>query len=231
MQKYVVCNADEGDPGAFMDRSLMEGDPHAVIEGMLIAGYAIGASKGFIYIRAEYPLAVERMQAAMEQARELWHAGRAHPGHGFWIRYRDPHRRRRFRLRRGNGADGLHRRPARRAAPEASLPRSNAASMGKPTIINNVETLGQRPAHPRATAPNGSPASAPRRAKARRSSRWPAKCNNTGLVEVPMGMTLRRDHLRHRRRHAERQEVQGGADRRAVRRLPDAAASQYPGGL
>jgi NADH-quinone oxidoreductase subunit F len=75
-QKYIVCNADEGDPGAFMDRSVLEGDPHSIIEGMMLGGYAIGADKGFVYVRAEYPRAIERLTAAIEQAREAVSSGR-----------------------------------------------------------------------------------------------------------------------------------------------------------
>jgi len=81
--KYIVCNADEGDPGAFMDRAILEGDPHSVLEGMVIAGYAVGASKGFIYVRAEYPLAIERLEIAIDQAREYGFLGEKIMGSDF----------------------------------------------------------------------------------------------------------------------------------------------------
>ena len=84
-QKYVICNADEGDPGAFMDRSVLEGDPHAVLEGLLIAGYAIGASIGYVYCRAEYPLAIERLQGAIAQMRDPRFSGRQYPRLGLWL--------------------------------------------------------------------------------------------------------------------------------------------------
>ena len=113
-QKYVICNADEGDPGEFMDRSVLEGDPHSVIEGMALCGYAIGASKGFVYVRAEYPLAVERLQLAIEKARE-----RGLLGKNLWkknlISIIDPNWSRSFRLRRRDGSHSLHRRKTGRA--------------------------------------------------------------------------------------------------------------------
>ncbi len=101
-QKYVVCNADEGDPGAFMDRSVLEGDPHCIIEAMTIAGYAIGATKGFVYVRAEYPIAVARLQLAIEQAHEYGFLGKDIFGSGFDFDLS-------IRLRRGDRADDLHR--------------------------------------------------------------------------------------------------------------------------
>ena len=107
--KYFVCNADEGDPGAFMDRSLLEGDPHAILEAMAIGGYAIGADEGWIYVRAEYPIAVRP-------------AGQRHLRHRLQLRHPHPPGRRRVRMRRGNRPDGLHRRQARRTPAEAPVP-------------------------------------------------------------------------------------------------------------
>ena len=107
-QKYVCCNADEGDPGAFMDRSILEGDPHVVLEAMAIAGYAIGASQGYIYIRAEYPIAVKRLQIAIDQAREYGLLGKDIFGTGFDFDIRPASWRRRICLRRRDCSDDLH---------------------------------------------------------------------------------------------------------------------------
>ena len=107
-QKYVCCNADEGDPGAFMDRSVLEGDPHAVLEAMAIAGYAIGANQGYIYVRAEYPIAVERLKIAISQAREMELLGKDIFGSGFDFDIDLQTRCRSFRLRRGNRTHDLH---------------------------------------------------------------------------------------------------------------------------
>ncbi len=120
--KYVICNADEGDPGAFMDRSILESDPHSVLEGMTIAGYAIGAAQGFIYCREEYPLAIQRLNAAIEQARDVRSARREHPRQRIQLRHPAQGRRRRLRLRRRDRSHCLHRRPARRAATPPALP-------------------------------------------------------------------------------------------------------------
>jgi len=122
-QKYVCCNADEGDPGAFMDRSVLEGDPHSVLEAMAIAGYAIGSSQGYIYVRAEYPIAVKRLQIAIDQAREYGLLGKNifNTGFDFDIALRlgaDA----RVCVRRGNRPDDLHRGQARRAASASSVP-------------------------------------------------------------------------------------------------------------
>ena len=111
--KYVICNGDEGDPGAFMDRSVLESDPQRVIEGMAIAAYAVGASQGFIYVRAEYPLAIARLTIALREARQTRIPGQQHWRHGFQLRYRDPSRRRRVCLRRRDCTDRLDRRQAR----------------------------------------------------------------------------------------------------------------------
>ena len=122
-QKYVICNADEGDPGAFMDRAVLESDPHRVLEGMAIAAYAVGANKGFVYVRAEYPLAVDRLKTAIRKAKRSGFLGRPHLRDPVQLRGRDPPGRRRLRLRRGDGAHGLHRGRPRPAAPAPALPR------------------------------------------------------------------------------------------------------------
>ncbi len=132
--KYVVCNADEGDPGAFMDRSIIEGDPHSLLEGMAIAGYAIGSRQGYIYCRAEYPLAVSRLHLAIEQARDYGLLGRRHPGHRLRLRAGRQGGGGRLRLRRGNRAARLDRGPTRRAAAAAALPgRLRACGASPPT--------------------------------------------------------------------------------------------------
>ena len=121
-QKYVCCNADEGDPGAFMDRSVLEGDPHCVLEAMAIAGYAIGANQGYIYVRAEYPIAVKRLEIAIGQAREYGLLGKNIFDSGFDFDIEHSSGRRRFRLRRGNRSDDLYRGQARRAPSPPALP-------------------------------------------------------------------------------------------------------------
>ena len=187
--KYLICNADEGDPGAFMDRALLEGVPHQVIEGMLIAAYAIGASHGFIYCRAEYPIAVEHMTEAMKQAREFGLLGENILGSGFNFD---------IEIRMGAGAFVCGEESALIASLEGQrgTPRprppfpAQKGYLGKPTNINNVETfanlpliLGQGQA---AYAAVGSGAS-----KGTKIFALAGKVENTGLVEVPMGATLR----------------------------------------
>ncbi|MBQ6235509.1 MAG: NAD(P)H-dependent oxidoreductase subunit E, partial [Clostridia bacterium] len=143
-QKYVVCNADEGDPGAFMDRSVLEGDPHAVLEAMAIAGYAIGANKGFIYVRAEYPIAVKRLEIAIGQAREYNLLGKDIFGTGFDFD---------IEVRLGAGAFVCGEETAlltsiegNRGEPKNKPPfPANKGLFGQPTIINNVETLANIP--------------------------------------------------------------------------------------
>ncbi len=187
-QKYIVCNADEGDPGAFMDRSLMEGDPHAIIEGMLIAGYAIGASKSYIYVRAEYPLAIERVQAAMAQALEYGVLGPRVMGTDFTFE---------IEIRIGAGAFVCGEETALMASIEGQRgePRQKPpfpferGVFGKPTIINNVETLANVPLILRNSAEwfasFGSEGS-----KGTKVFALAGDVTNTGIVEVPMGMTL-----------------------------------------
>ena len=143
-EKYPICNGDEGDPGAFMDRSIMEGDPHSVIEGMVIAGYAIGASQGFIYVRAEYPLAVQRMQKAVRAANEWGLLGENILDSGFAFQ---------IAIKQGAGAFVCGEETAliasiegQRGMPRPKPPFPSVAGLWKkPTVINNVETLANVP--------------------------------------------------------------------------------------
>lgn len=188
-QKYVCCNADEGDPGAFMDRSVLEGDPHSVLEAMAIAGYAIGASQGYIYIRAEYPIAVKRLKIAISQARELGLLGKDIFGTGFHFD---------IELRLGAGAfvcgeetSLLASIEGRRGEPKPRPPYPAVKGLfGKPTILNNVETYAN-------IAPiilKGSDwfrSIGTERSKGTKVFALGGKIKHTGLVEVPMGTTLR----------------------------------------
>ena len=133
-QKYVICNGDEGDPGAYMDESVMEGDPHRVLEGMAIAGYAVGANQGFIYVRGEYPVAIRRLERAIRQAERQGVLGRAHLRHTVPVPDRHSRRRRRLRVRRRDRAHRVHRRRPGR-------PSSTA------TLSCRVRTVGQADAH------------------------------------------------------------------------------------
>ena len=188
-QKYMVCNADEGDPGAYMDRSTLEGDPHSVLEAMVIAGYAIGASKGFIYIRAEYPLAIHRLQVAIKQAKELGLLGDDILGSGFSFD---------IELRFGAGAfvcgeetallqsiEGLRGMPR----PRPPFPAVKGL-WGRPTVINNVETLANIPV----IINNGADwfnKIGTATTKGTKVFALTGKVNNSGLIEVAMGTTLR----------------------------------------
>jgi NADH:ubiquinone oxidoreductase subunit F (NADH-binding)/(2Fe-2S) ferredoxin/NAD-dependent dihydropyrimidine dehydrogenase PreA subunit len=189
-EKYIICNGDEGDPGAFMDRSIMEGDPHSVIEGMIIAGYAVGSRQGFVYVRAEYPLAIEHLNTAIAQASDLGLLGRNIMGSGFDFE---------IELAKGAGAFVCGESTAlvrsiegKRGFPKP-LPRPNTSIVGlwdMPTVLNNVETLACVPAI------------------ILKGAKWfrdfgvennsgtkvfalSGNVKNTGLVEVPMGTTLR----------------------------------------
>lgn len=188
-EKYVVCNADEGDPGAFMDRSVLEGDPHAVIEGMLIAGYAIGANDGVVYVRAEYPLAIKRLKVAIAQAEEYGILGHNIFGSGFNFH---------LKIKAGAGAFVCGEETALMASVEGKrgMPRVRPpfpAVRGlwdKPTNINNVETFANVPAILR----NGGDwfaAMGTAKSKGTKVFALTGKVNNTGLAEVPMGLTLR----------------------------------------
>ncbi len=187
-KKYVVCNADEGDPGAFMDRSLMEGDPFSLIEGMMIAGYAIGADEGVIYCRAEYPIAIKRLTKAIETLKKekLLETPLAK---GF-----------RFKLRIKKGAGAfvcgeetalLNSVEGRRGMPRLKPPfPANAGLFGKPTVINNVETFGNVP-HILREGKESFSRIGTATSKGTKVFALTGKVNNTGLVEVPMGTTLR----------------------------------------
>jgi NADP-reducing hydrogenase subunit HndC len=187
--KYIICNADEGDPGAFMDRSVLEGDPHSVIEGMIIGGYAIGAQKGFIYVRAEYPIAVRHAHAALEQARQLGMLGENILGSGFDFD---------IEVREGAGAFVCGEETALIASIEGKrgMPRPRppfpavSGLWGKPTNINNVETLANVPVIILKGAKWYSSIGT-ETSKGTKIFALAGKVNNTGLVEVPMGTTIR----------------------------------------
>jgi NADP-reducing hydrogenase subunit HndC len=188
-QKYVCCNADEGDPGAFMDRSVLEGDPHSLLEAMTIAGYAIGASQGYIYVRAEYPIAVQRLKIAIDQAREMELLGNDIFGSGFSFD---------IDLRLGAGAFVCGEETALMVSIEGNRgeprPRppfpAQKGLFGKPTILNNVETYANIPQ----IILNGSEwfaSMGTEKSKGTKVFALGGKIHNTGLVEVPMGTTLR----------------------------------------
>jgi NADP-reducing hydrogenase subunit HndC len=188
-QKYVICNADEGDPGAFMDRSVLEGDPHAVLEAMAIAGYAIGASMGYIYVRAEYPIAVKRLGIAIEQAREAGLLGKNIFGTDFEFD---------IDIRLGAGAFVcgeemalIHSIEGNRGEPTPKPPfPAQKGLFGKPTIINNVETFANI-AQIILNGPEWFASMGTEKSKGTKVFALGGKINNTGLVEIPMGTTLR----------------------------------------
>ncbi len=188
-EKYVICNADEGDPGAYMDRSVLEGNPHAVIEGMLLAGFAVGATQGYFYIRAEYPLAIERVQRAIDQARDYGLVGDTILGSGFSMP---------LDIRLGAGAFVCGEETAliasiegKRGTPSPRPPYPSVKGLwGSSTVINNVETLAN-------IAPiilNGGAWFAKfgtENSKGTKVFAVTGKVKNSGLIEVPMGTTLR----------------------------------------
>ncbi len=188
-QKYVCCNADEGDPGAFMDRSVLEGDPHVVLEGMAIAGYTIGSSQGYIYVRAEYPIAVQRLTIAIKQAREYGLLGKDIFGTGFNFD---------IEIRLGAGAFVCGEETAlmtsiegKRGEPRPRPPfPANKGLFGKPTILNNVETWANIP---QIILRGGDwfASMGTEKSKGTKVFALGGKINNTGLVEIPMGTTLR----------------------------------------
>ncbi len=188
-QKYVACNADEGDPGAFMDRSVLEGDPHALIEAMAIAGYAIGANQGFVYVRAEYPIAVNRLRIAIEQAREYGLLGKDIFGTGFDFD---------MDIRLGAGAFVCGEETAlmtsiegKRGEPRPRPPFPAPKPLfGKPTVLNNVETYANIPQIILKGA-EWFASMGTERSKGTKVFALGGKIKNTGLVEVPMGTTLR----------------------------------------
>lgn len=187
--KYVLCNADEGDPGAFMDRSILEGDPHSVLEAMIVAGYCIGASHGYVYVRAEYPIAVERLEIAINQAREYGLLGKNLFGSSFDFD---------IGLRFGAGAFVcgeetalIHSVMGQRGEPRPRPPYPAQEGLwGKPTLINNVETYANIPVILREGwewySGHGTASS-----KGSKVFSLAGKINDTGLIEVPMGTTLR----------------------------------------
>ena len=188
-QKYVVCNADEGDPGAFMDRSVLEGDPHCIIEAMAICGYATGATEGYVYVRAEYPIAVARLQIAINQAKELGLLGKNIFGSGFDF---DLH------IKLGAGAFVCGEETAlmtsiegNRGEPRPRPPYPAVKGLfGKPTTENNVETFANIPAIIRKGA-DWFASMGTEKSKGTKVFALGGKIKNTGLVEVPMGTTLR----------------------------------------
>ena len=188
-EKYLVCNADEGDPGAFMDRSVLEGDPHSVIEAMAIAGYAIGATQGYIYIRAEYPIAVQRLQIAINQAREYGLLGKNIFGTDFCFD---------LDIRLGAGAFVCGEETAlmtsiegKRGEPRCRPPFPAVKGLfGKPTVLNNVETYANIPVIINKGAEWFNTIGT-EKSKGTKVFALGGKINNTGLVEVPMGTTLR----------------------------------------
>ena len=189
-QKYIICNADEGDPGAYMNRNEIESDPHALLEGMIIGGYVMGATEGIIYVRAEYPLAVHRLKRAIEQAREYGMLGDNILGRGFNFD---------IQLVEGAGAFVCGEETALIASleGEAGRPRprppfpAQKGLWGKPTNINNVETwYNIAPIVPKGPAWFTRDRQR-QELRAPRSSRWSARCNNTGLVEMPLGTPLK----------------------------------------
>jgi len=188
-RRYLICNADEGDPGAFMNRSLIEGDPHALLEGMLIAAYTIGARQGYIYIRAEYPLAIERLKNAIEQMRKLGLVGDNILGSDFSFD---------IKIKEGAGAFVCGEETALIASIEGKrgMPRTRppfpavAGLNGRPTIINNVETLGTLPNIVRNGAEWYSQFGT-ETSKGTKTFSLVGKVRRTGLIEVPLGTTLR----------------------------------------
>jgi len=188
-EKYMICNADEGDPGAYMDRSTLEGDPHSIFEGMAIAGYAIGATQGYIYIRAEYPLAIKRLKIAIKQAENLGLLGANILGTDFSFK---------IELRLGAGAFVCGEETAliasiegKRGMPSPRPPYPSIKGLwGKPTVINNVETLANIPV---IISKGGSWFSkiGTETSKGTKVFALTGKIRNSGLVEIPMGMTLR----------------------------------------
>jgi len=187
--KYAVCNADEGDPGAFMDRSILEGDPHSVIEAMAINGYCTGASNGLVYIRAEYPLAITRLKIAIDQARELGLLGKNILGTGFDFD---------IELRYGAGAFVcgeetalIHSMEGCRGEPTFKPPfPSEEGFLGKPTNVNNVETYANIPVIINKGA-EWFASIGTEKSKGTKVFALAGKINNVGLIEVPMGTTLR----------------------------------------
>ena len=188
-QKYIVCNADEGDPGAFMDRAVLEGDPHSLLEGMIIGGYAMGATEGVIYVRAEYPLAIERLKIAIAQAEEAGVLGENILGTGFNFKIELKYGAGAFVC--GEGTALIKSIEGNRGMPRVKPPRSAEKGLfERPTVLNNVETYANVPMiiangsdWYRGFGTEGSPGT--------KAFALTGSVNNTGLIEVPMGTTLR----------------------------------------
>ena len=230
-RRRSTCSAtrDEGDPGAFMDRSVLEGDPHSVIEAMTIAGYAIGASQGYVYVRAEYPLAVERLGKAIEQARERGLLGKNILGTGLSFD---------LEIRMGSGAFVCGEETALMTSIEGNRgeprPRppfpADKGLWGKPSLLNNVETYATIPVD----HPEGRRVVRLHRHREEQGHQG-LRPGRRGEEHRPRGDPHRhaagRDRLRHRRRHAGRQELQGRADRRPLGRLHPAAPPERARGL
>ena len=188
--RYIICNADEGDPGAFMDRSILEGDPHCILDGMLIGGYAVGAKEGYIYVRAEYPLAVKRLQLAIAQAREMGLLGKNILGSGFDFD---------IKIFQGAGAFVCGESTAlvlsiegKKGMPKP-LPRPRTTEVGlwdKPTVLNNVETFACVPSII-VKGYDWFSSMGTEKSKGTKTFALAGKINRTGLIEVPMGIPLR----------------------------------------
>jgi hypothetical protein len=224
-QKYLICNADEGDPGAFMDRAVIEGDPHRLIEGMAIAAYAIGASKAYVYIRAEYPLAVKRLKNAITQAYDLGLLGSNIAGTNFSFD---------LLVKMGAGAFVcgeetalIHSIEGKRGMPRPRPPfPSTSGLFGKPTVINNVETLANIPTiFDKGAGWYSSIGTAT--SKGTKVFALSGKINLTGLVEIPWDHHTRH-HLQDRRRYTQQQEIQSRTDRRPFRRLYHRGQPRHP---
>ena len=227
--KYVICNADEGDPGAFMDRSILEGDPHSVMEGMTIAGYAIGAAEGYIYCRAEYPLAIARLKTAIAQAHEYGLLGENILGSGFSFD---------LKVKEGAGAFVCGEETALMASIEGKRgePRPRPPF---PAVVGPLGEALQRqqrqelrhvaPDHPegRAVVQGHRPGEIARHGHLRPDRQDQQHRPDRSAHGHPAG----RDHLRRGRRHPEGQAVQGGADRRAAGRLSAGVGAEHPGRL
>ena len=219
-QKYVCCNADEGDPGAFMDRSILEGDPHAVLEAMAIAGYAIGAFQGYIYVRAEYPIAVQRLEIAIEQAREYGLLGKNIFDSGFDFD---------IELRLGAGAFVCGEETALMTSIEGNRgeprPRPPFPALKglfqKPTILNNVETYANIP-QIIVNGPEWFASMGTEKSKGTKVFALGGKIHNTRSCGNSDGNDASRDRRRDRRRSAKRKEIQSCSDGRPIRRM-------YPG--
>ncbi len=226
VEPVVVCNADEGDPGAFMDRSIIESDPHAVLEGMIIGARAIGCKEGFVYIRHEYPIARERLLKAIEQAREYGLLGKDILGTGMDFD---------IEIVQGAGAFVCGESTALMASLEGKVGEPRAKYIhtveygykNRPTNLNNVETWANVPliinrgAEWFASMGTGEVSENPwNGSSGTKVFSMVGKVNNTGLIEVPMGLTLREIVFDIGGGIAGRRQVQGGSDRRAFRRLP-----------